>query len=114
VIRVRGVAVVPAGTEPGTAARMLVEVRDAALADAPSVLLAAQVYERVPLRAGDLLPFALDVPDVPARAVLSLRVHVDVDGDGTVRAGDLLSTRFHPVPTAAAAAELVVPLTRMG
>lgn len=107
---VSGAAVVPAEAHTGTA-RLRVEVRDVALADAPSVLLAARTYPGVQVRPGARLPFTVTVDDVPDGAVLSLRVHVDVSGDGAVAPGDLLSTQFHLIPTTGATAAFVVPLT---
>jgi uncharacterized lipoprotein YbaY len=110
VITVSGAAVVPAGIEGFPAASVHVEVRDATLADAPSVLLASRTYDGVAVRPGARLPFALTVADAPEHALLSLRVHVDVAGDGAVASGDLLSTRFHPLPTSGPV-DLDVPLT---
>jgi hypothetical protein len=111
VIRVRGSLVVPAEAEPVDAALLRIEVRDAALADAPAPLVAARVWTGVAVRPGAALPFAIDVPDLAPGAVPSLQVHVDVLGTGAVRAGDLLSTAFHPIPTTGEAVDLVVPLT---
>ena len=79
------------------AAALIIEVRDVSVADAPSTVLASRRLRRVKLRPGGRIPFALEVPEAAASQSLSMRVHVDVDGDGRVGAGDLLSTRAYPV-----------------
>ena len=109
-ITVSGTAVVPAGIEGFPAASLHVEVRDATLADAPSVVLASRTWGGVAVRPGARLPFALTLADAPEHAVLSLRVHVDVAGDGAVSSGDLLSTQFHPLPTSGPV-DVTVPLS---
>lgn len=109
-ITVRGTAVAPAGAAVAPAACVHVEIRDTTLADAPSVILAARTYRGVAVRPGVRLPFTITAADAPDHAVLSLRVHVDVAGDGAVTSGDLLSTRFHPLPVAGPV-DVTVPLT---
>jgi putative lipoprotein len=76
---------------------VIIEVRDVSVADAPSTMIAARRLRRVALRPGRRIPFALEVPEVAASQSLSVRVHVDVDGDGRMGPGDLLSTRAYPV-----------------
>jgi putative lipoprotein len=93
-----GVVRLPADCPALVAARVLVEVRDVSLADAPSVVLARQQLARVPLQPGGTVPFALDVPEVDPRRRLALRVHVDVAGSGAVSDGDLITTVHVDVP----------------
>jgi len=111
VITVAGRAVVPPDADAIEGALLRVEVRDAALADAPSVLLAAHNQPGMSLRPGQELTFAVQVEHVPSGAVLTLRVHVDRTGDGLVHTGDLLSTRFHRIPNTGTTDAVVVPLT---
>jgi putative lipoprotein len=111
VITVTGRAIVPGNAGAIDGALLRVEVRDAAVADAPSVLLAARSWPGVSTGPGQELPFTVEVADVPAGAVLTLRVHVDRTGDGIVRAGDLLSTQFQPIPSTGTPTSIVVPLT---
>ncbi|MFF5209602.1 hypothetical protein [Streptosporangium sp. NPDC000396] len=89
-MRVRGSAVIPAEVPSGIAARMVIEVRDASLADVPAPLVARVVLRDVPLAPGGRLPYEITVPDVPGVLVLSVRVE---RGEG----GDLLTTRAVPV-----------------
>ena len=110
-ITVTGRAVAPANAGAIEGALLRVEVRDAALADAPSVLVAAYRQPGVSLGPGQALPFTVKVDAVPEGAVLTLRVHVDRTGDGLVHPGDLLSTQFHQIPSTGTAAAVVVPLT---
>lgn len=108
---VRATAVLPPDAPRTTAARVVAEVRDVSLADAPSVVVGEAVRVGAPLAPGGRLSFTIPVADVEPRRSYAVRVHVDTDGDGEVSPGDLLSTRAHPVLTGGAPAEAIVPLT---
>lgn len=94
---VTGLVSLPADTPAGTAASVLVEVRDVSRADAPSVVVGAQIQTDVRLAPGARVPFRVDVPDLDPSASYGLRVHIDRSGSGTVESGDLLSMRAIPV-----------------
>ncbi|MFH8680369.1 YbaY family lipoprotein [Streptomyces lydicus] len=95
---VRGVVALPAETPATPAARVLVEVRDVSLADAPSTVVAAQVLTDVPLAPHGRFPFSVEVPDLDPAATYGLRVHIDLAGTGSVESGDLINTRSITVP----------------
>ena len=78
--------------------QILIEVRDVSFADAPSITLAQQQLRQVTLQTNGHIPFEITVPDVEPNRVLSLYVHVSLDGSGSVRSGDLLTTRHYEVP----------------
>jgi putative lipoprotein len=97
-VKVRGSVELPANAPRGRARRLLVEVRDQSVADAPSRLVAKKEIKNVRLDPGKLIPFELEIPDVDGALELAFRVHVDRNGSGVVEPGDLLTTRHCPVP----------------
>lgn len=106
----RGHLRLPDGPLPERAARVLVELRDVGLQDAPAPLLASAGLRDVAL-AGGRVEFTLShVPDLRGRQC-AIRAHVDVSGDGRVSPGDLLTTRH--VPVLDTAGELEVPVERV-
>ncbi|MFD7874410.1 hypothetical protein ACFV5G_09880 [Streptomyces sp. NPDC059766] len=94
---VRGVIVLPVDAPGGRTARVLVEVRNASVADAPSVVVGSQVQTDVPLTPGGRIPFTVVIPDLDPRDTYGLRVHVDLAGTGLVERGDLINTQVSPV-----------------
>lgn len=94
---VTGFVSLPPDAPTGTAASLLVEVRDVSRADAPSAVVGAQVQTDVRLTPGGRVPFAVDVPGLEPTASYGLRVHVDRSGSGTLETGDLISTQAIPV-----------------
>ncbi|MCB7137465.1 hypothetical protein [Cellulosimicrobium marinum] len=80
---------------PGAVATVRVSVEDTTLQDAASVRLAEAVLPGVDVAPGGRVPFAVDVDDAPVGA--TVRVHVDVSGDGDVAPGDLLTVQSVPV-----------------
>jgi len=107
--RVHGVVTMPADA-PVTTALLVVEVRDVSLADGGAPVLASVAMAGTPVQPGGRARFELAAPEVPAAMALSLRCHLDLNGDGTVAVGDLLSTRSIPVPTTGDAGPLTVPV----
>src|SRR5215210_7990072 len=82
------------------AATVRVLVEDVSHADARATVVAeAAIPLQQPLTAGQALPFALDVPVKSDAQGLNVRAHVDYSGDGTIAAGDRISTQAHPVLT---------------
>ena len=111
-----GEAVLPESAPARPAARMLVEVRDVSLADGdtPALVVTRAVLDNIPLAPGRIIEFDLD--DVPLAArgqSLALRVHVDLDGTGTVTPGDLVTTEHVPVAALGELTGVVAPLTRV-
>ena len=77
------------GDQPPAGSPVLVQVRDTALQDAESTLLAET---RGTSEAGPVIAIAeLDVPQ-PG----TVYVHVDVDGDGKVSEGDFITMQSYP------------------
>ncbi len=111
---VRGEVVLPEGDPGERAACVLVQVEDVSRMDAPSIVVAEQRIEDVPLDGGRL-PFEIEVPAglIDRRASYSLRVHVDVTGTGEVERGDLITTQSYPVLTGAEPAETRVEVRRI-
>ncbi|HVG07769.1 MAG TPA: hypothetical protein VNM67_08685 [Thermoanaerobaculia bacterium] len=76
-------------------------LQDTTYADAPARLLAEQFLDGVrhDRRASEELPFALEGPPPPPEARnTSVSAHVDVDGDGRISPGDLVSQQSYPAP----------------
>jgi putative lipoprotein len=107
---IAGTIVLPADAPAGRARRVLIEVRDVSLADAPSTVVAEQALTDVALRPHGRIGLNLDVPEVGAARTLSLRVHVDLDGSGQTKTGDLLTVASQPVPSRGPATGLTVPV----
>lgn len=80
---------------PASAATVRVSVEDTTLQDVAALRLAEAVLPGVDLSPGGRVPFAIDVDDVPPGA--TVRVHVDLAGDGDVASGDLLTVQAVPV-----------------
>ncbi|HEX2524688.1 MAG TPA: hypothetical protein VHL31_00070 [Geminicoccus sp.] len=108
---VTGELLLPADAPDAQAARVLVEVREIGPADAPSTVAGTLLIEDVAVGPGGRVHFAVEVPDVDARRHYGLRAHVDLDGDGRVGGGDLLSTVAQPVLTFGAPDHANLPLT---
>lgn len=84
--------------EPGppAGAPVLVQVRDAGLADTESVILSEARARSRGARAGD----AIARVQIEARADAAhaiVFVHVDVDGDGAISKGDFITMQSYPV-----------------
>ncbi|MFJ5552352.1 YbaY family lipoprotein [Streptomyces sp. NPDC093225] len=109
---VHGFVALPTDTPSQVAARLLVEVRDVSVADAPSTVVGAQVQTDVALSPGGRLPFGVQVPDLDPTASYGLRVHVDLAGTGTVEPGDMINTRSVPV-VPGSGQELLAPVARV-
>ncbi|HEX2494186.1 MAG TPA: hypothetical protein VHK24_10460 [Steroidobacter sp.] len=94
-------------------ATVYLRLEEAGRVDAPSRIVAEQVLRGVAWEAGKPLHLELrgDVP--PSSGSYQLRVHVDVDGDGQVSAGDYVSTESYPVNPSAGPAHLGVRVHRV-
>ena len=110
---VQGELVLPDAVQEPHADRVLIEVRDVSLADAPSTVVASTVLEDVPLTPQGVIEFELDAPDAEPGHTLALSVHVDIDGSGAIGAGDLITTVHVPVPASGPVGDVSVPLTQL-
>lgn len=106
---VRGVLLAPPDAPPGPVGRLLVEVRDVSLADAPSVVVAQWWVAGVELAPGSEVPFALAVPEAEPGRTLALRGHASRDGSPEVAHGDLITTTHVPL-TAGDVEGVILPL----
>ena len=98
---VRGRILFDKDVGPFTGATVYVRVENVSRADAAAEVAAEQVLRGVSYRGGEeeALSFELRVDSVDERAQYSVRVHVDVDGDGEISPGDYVSPASHPVLT---------------
>jgi uncharacterized lipoprotein YbaY len=84
---------------PPAGSPLRVEIRDVSFADAPARVLAAtlgQVTEPVPDEKPVLAEITCEVDQWPGMGVVW--VHVDVDEDGRVSAGDYITKQSYPLP----------------
>ena len=114
---VRGSLVVPGGTEAFTAPATIT-LRDTTRSDDPTPIRSVEVL--VDFDGATAPGFVLDdVPDeVLAEAdagarVLNLEVHLDLDGDGGLSPGDLVTLAAHPVTGTSATGPARVALVRL-
>lgn len=108
-MQISGTLRFPPPGEPLIVARVSITVRDVTELDGPARTLARLDLPAVHVPATGLdLPFTVDVelPD-PARTY-ALRAHADIDGSGSVNAGDLVTTTTHVVR--ARSLPMVLPL----
>lgn len=88
--------IVDFGGQPLPAGKPLkVEIRDTSLADAPAVMLHQLTRVVPPATRTMTLPVKLELASVPAGT--TVWVHVDMDGDGRVSKGDLVTVESYPV-----------------
>jgi len=111
VVKVRGRLIFPDDCPVLTAANATVEVRDVSIADLPSTLVGHVVFVNIELVPNGVLPFSIEVGQVDLSRSFGVRAHVDVNGDGKVAPGDLISTQSLPVLTHGAPNYVVVPMT---
>lgn len=96
-MRISGVLRLPPGDRPHHITRVRVSVRDVTEFDAPARTVAQRDLPDVYLPATGLeLPFELDA-DLDEHRSYTLRAHADMQGSGSVEAGDLVSMTNHAV-----------------
>jgi uncharacterized lipoprotein YbaY len=98
-----------------TNASVHIFLEDTTLADAPAKVIVHHVIENI---SADMvwkerMPFALDVTIPDIRARYTVRVLVDVDGDGKISNGDYASTASYPVLTRGYPDRVVVNVRRI-
>jgi hypothetical protein len=93
----------PGESEPFEDARVEISLEDTTYADAPASPVGRCVLEHVTHRggAGEGIGFVLSRPPPPPGRQQSLRVLVDVDGDGRLGRGDYHNAESVPVPAGA-------------
>jgi uncharacterized lipoprotein YbaY len=98
---VTGEILLPAHSVLPSRAVAYVHLLDTSLADAPSTIVAEQVIEDIAGRIarGEKIRFALYGEIQNLRASYSVSVHVDLDGDGPIGAGDYINVQSYPVIT---------------
>ena len=87
------------GVPPFEGATLRVSVVDA-VADAPARTTASMSIGPVNSRRGEgdgRLRFAMEFAAPKAKGDYILEVHIDLDGDGEVSAGDVITTQYYPV-----------------
>lgn len=93
---------------------MYVRLQDVSRVDASASVVAEQVMRDV--QAGGavrLLNFAIHGNQLAPRTHYVVRVHVDVDNDGEVSAGDYVSTASHPITLNSVPTTLSIPVYRV-
>lgn len=103
----------PSDISGAKAKTVLVEVRDTSLADAPSSLLAQRQLHDIQLIPNGHLETAISIPNKSPQQVLTVRVHVSMDGSGDIKPGDLLTTSYIEVPNNQMGHRLSAPVTRI-
>ena len=97
---VRGQVVLPNVELPNQTADLIVQVEDVSRADAPSQVVGEQRVSGVAVRAGQVLPFEIEIPgQVDPNRSYSVRAHVDMTGSGKVETGDFITVQSYPVLT---------------
>ena len=98
---------------PPVGAPLRLEVRDTALADVESPLVAETRAEVAAGESSTLQSVELEIPDasVDPRGRLTAFVHVDVDADGALSPGDFITTQSFPVPAAEPGGEARLEVT---
>jgi uncharacterized lipoprotein YbaY len=93
-------------------ARVYVRLEDTSRADASSRIVAEQTLSGAAFAGNTPLRFELRGA-LPGGGQCTLRVHVDVDGDGQVSPGDYVSTESYPVNPSTAQQDLQVHVRRV-
>lgn len=100
---------------PFTSATMHVYLEDISVADIASKVIADYVERDVAFdpKTTKGLSFAIAAKALDPRASYSLRVHIDIDGDGKVTQGDFISTQTYPVITFGHPREVSIPVQQV-
>lgn len=113
--RIHGDLVLPANAPKSVARKVLIEVRDVSLLDAPSIVVASTTLSKVPIQPGGRVAFDLPAPEAQPRQTLNLRVHASVaarpaGAAESVVPGDLLTTESIAIAAAGDYGPLTVRL----
>lgn len=110
--KVQGEIVFP-GEVPARAAAVYIRVEDVSYSDAPAQKIAEEVLRDVRISSDGRLAFSLPIGELRPTGDYSVRVHVDVDGDGQISPGDFISVQRHPVLTYGRPDQVTIPLRRV-
>jgi hypothetical protein len=103
-----------AGSPPtvGASAVLRVNVEEVTRADARANVVARQTVPAQLLLTGgrEARRFSIAVADVESTKSYRLRIHLDLDGNGSIGQGDYVSTQSYPVITNGAPLEVIVTL----
>jgi len=93
-----------------SSATVYVRLEDVSLADAPSRVVAQEVLRNVSLDEENPLPvsFSLRCPALDERAMYTLAVHTDVNGEGRVTPGDYITMESYPVSASRSCVQVTV------
>jgi hypothetical protein len=112
---VRGVIELPSEIKRSVPAQVYIRVEEVSRADALAQLLGQIVLRN--LTTSDFLrgtiPFELPVADPGEGALCTVRVHLDLDGNGVVSSGDYVSAEHIPVLDSSAPSEPRIKLRRV-
>lgn len=102
-------------TSPIDGATIYIRVEDVSRADAPATRLVEQVISNVMLTGQGrvTVPFSMQVSLPDPSEQYSLRVHVDLSGNGLVEAGDYITTQSHPVSASTGSTRMLVKVNRV-
>ncbi len=97
----RGQVAFDEDVQPFSGATLYVSLEDVSMADESAVTVAELVVKGVAYdpSEGNTLPFTLSGVVVDERAHYTVRVLVDLDGDGRVSRGDFVNAESYPVLT---------------
>ena len=112
---VRGHVVFDESVESFTGATLYVSVEDTTYADESAVKIAEQVIKDAAYdkQARNSFPFALNGTISNERAHYSVRVLVDLNGDGRVSRGDFVNVESYPVLTWGHSNEVTIRVKRV-
>ena len=94
-------------------ATVYVRLEDVSRADAPSQIIAQQVLSGAAFGPGAPLRFEIRGALPGGSRDCRLRVHVDVDGDGQISPGDLVSTQSYTVTPMTAQQDVQIRVQRV-
>ncbi len=112
---VQGQVVVDAAAPAFFDATLRVQVLDVTEQDAPAAVV-AETRQVVSHRVGrqDRFTFELECDQPGAGERYDLAAHVDLNGNGEVEAGDLVTTASHALPPPCAAEEVALAVREVG
>ena len=89
------------GAASFSGATLYIRLLDVSNADAASAVVAEQIVPDVRCVAGSTttLPFALRAPNIDRQAHYTISAHCDLDADGVISVGDLITMQSYPVLT---------------
>lgn len=98
-LTVRGRIVSDTPVAPAEDAVVRVQLQDVSVADAAATVVSEQTLRGVAMQGSrrEIATYELDAGNLDRRRQYSVWVHIDMNGDGALSPGDLVSTRSYPV-----------------